>query len=197
MNNYVGQKPAAFGTYIQKGTPTPMPTQQDTGKKPLSKKKKILIAVIIIVVLAVAGVLIWWFTRPAAPGGVQVVNEDNLEAIGDQSAEKINKATFELYMNTRWTFSDGGLSPSSNAVIGNAAANNYDFTFTVTVPELDDKLVYTSQVVPVGAQLKELVLDEALPPGEYEAVVSYYLVDEKGAPVESNLGFAVTLQIKS
>jgi hypothetical protein len=129
------------------------------------------------------------------PTGNLVVNEDNLESITAEIAEKVEKGTFQTHMNVNWRFPSGD-KPSSNAVIGNAEANRYPFYFIVTLAN-SGETVYTSDLIPVGMTLKELILDKALPAGEYNANCTYILVDENGEEYGGDLSFAVRLLVQS
>lgn len=164
-----------------------------TGKK---SKKNVVIIVILVLLLVAAGIIIFLLTRPKPEDdGLGVVTDDNLGYIGNQLAEKVDKATFQTYMNTVWKFPKGS-EPSSNAVIGNSDSNNYAFYFTVVLDETGEEL-YESGLIPVGRTVASLKLDKSLPKGEYDATCLIQLVDVDGEPIESDLGFAVTLIVEN
>lgn len=127
--------------------------------------------------------------------GTPIVTADNLDTIVQETRERVRRGMFQTHMNTTWTFPDG-YSPSTNAVMGNAANNNYPFWFTVTVQETDE-VVFTSGLMPLGTQLSEITLDTPLPAGTYRAVVSINMIDDEGVPVDNNVGLGVTLIVQN
>jgi hypothetical protein len=99
---------------------------------------------------------------------------------------------FETHMNTIWSFRDGH-SPSHDAVMGNAAGNNFPFYFTVTLDT--GEVIFTSGLLPLGTQIDGILLDRALDAGTYPAVVNIHMIDD-GVPVETNMGINITLIIE-
>jgi hypothetical protein len=167
----------------------------------LTTKHVILIlGVLVIVCAAIVAVIV--LTRLATdigetptPGGNLIINESNIEDIGREIEEKVAKGMFETHMNTTWTFPDGQ-SASTDAIMGNAASNNYPFWFAVTLSDTGE-VVYTSSLLPVGSQLQEIKLDADLDKGEYPAVLTIHMIDEDGSEVESNMGFNIILAIRN
>jgi hypothetical protein len=129
------------------------------------------------------------------PLGNLVVDADNVADIQSRMDEKVAKGMFETYMNTTWTFPDGE-SASVDAVMGNSANNNYPFRFEVTLRD-GGETVYSSSLLPVGTEIKEIILSKDLDKGTYPAVVKIHMADETGEPVESNAGFNITLVIRN
>jgi hypothetical protein len=150
----------------------------------------ILGALVIVCAAVIIAVLLLRAEKPAQ-GGVPIVDESNISDIMAEIDEKVARGMFETHMNTRWSFPDGK-SPSSNAVMGNAPANNFSFWFTVTLADTGE-LVYTSSLLPVGSELESIVLDKDLDAGTYAAIVTIHMVDDEGAEVESNMGINITL----
>jgi hypothetical protein len=128
-----------------------------------------------------------------APLGNLVIDDSNVEDIKAQVEEKVSRGMFETHMNTVWNFPDGK-SASTDAVMGNSANNRFPFWFEV---KADDDIVYTSSLLPVGSQVKEIKLLKNLSKGSYNATVYVHMVDENGEPVDSSVGFSVTLNIKN
>lgn len=120
-----------------------------------------------------------------------VVNEDNVEDVITQLDEAIERGRFMTHMNTTWSFDDS-TSPSRDAVIGNHPSNHYAFWFDLAV---EGEEVYTSSLLPVGAQVKTLTLNKPLEKGTYSAILSIHMIDENNEPVESNMSFSITLVI--
>jgi hypothetical protein len=125
--------------------------------------------------------------------GAHFVDDSDLASIEEALREKVAKGMFTTHMNTTWTFPDGK-SASTDAVMGNSSSNNYPFWFEV---KLDNAVIFESSLLPVGSQVKEIVLNKDLPAGTYPAVVSVHMTDENGEPVESNMGFNITLVVQS
>lgn len=188
--------------------PSQQPAPQSDGpvKKKMSGKQKALIAGAVVIILALVAVIVFLLLpkeEPVPLASQRVVTDGNLKAIGDDMAAKIDAATFQTYMNFTWNFPDGK-SPSSNAVIGNAAVNNYDFYFEVVLPGDEDAAragispgdaIYTSGLIPVAMAMDELTLDKDLPAGEYKAVCYFHLMDEYGEEIDSDLGFNITVRV--
>jgi hypothetical protein len=183
--------------------PNPPGTESGAAETKASKglqTKHIVLILGVLVIIAAAAVAAYVLTRPqtlpmAETGGAPVMNEDNMEQIMAEVGEKVAKGMFHTYMNTTWRFPDGK-SASSNAVMGNAAENNYAFWFDVTLKDSGDE-VYASSLLPVGTQLKEIILSKDLDKGEYAAVVRIHMIDENNEPVEGNTGFNITLVIQN
>ncbi|MCL2035488.1 MAG: hypothetical protein FWG94_12295 [Oscillospiraceae bacterium] len=152
------------------------------------KKKAIIISIIVIIALIIA----WFLLRPKPE---PVVTMENVRQIEAEIEDKVAKGMFETHMNTTWVFPSGS-EPSSNAVMGNAPNNNYAFSFTVTLNDTDET-VFTSGMIPVGAEIAEIKLNKVLSPGEYPATVRINMVEDDGTPVESNMGITVMLVINS
>lgn len=126
--------------------------------------------------------------------GALIVTEENLHTIGQEVRERVERGMFVTHMNTTWNFPDG-YSASSDAVKGNSPDNNFAFWFTVTLAGTDH-IVYTSGLIPVGAQLSEIILDDPLPQGTYDAVININMIDDDGVPVDNNMGIALTIVVR-
>lgn len=177
----------------------PNKTNSAAAAKGLTTKHIILILGSLVIVCAAVVITILLLRQPmsqeAIPSGVPIVNKNNLASIEDSIDEKVADGMFETHMNTTWEFPDGK-SASSNAVMGNSASNRYPFWFTVTLDDTKE-VVYTSSLLPLGTQLEEIKLNKELKKGAYSAAITIHMVDEKGVEVESNMGFNITLKVKS
>ncbi|MDR1961319.1 MAG: hypothetical protein LBQ16_03460 [Gracilibacteraceae bacterium] len=171
--------------------------------KGLTTKKIILILGALVIICATVVVTVLLLRDPGTtdiqaslvPAGAPVVDESNINEITGEIKEKVARGMFETHMNTTWSFPDGA-SASGDAVMGNAASNNYPFWFTITLSGTNE-IVYTSSLLPVGTQLAEIVLDKDLAAGTYPAVLTVHMVDEEGAEVEGNMGFGIALIIEN
>lgn len=170
-------------------------------KKGLSTNQKIAIVgfSVILVVLVVIGVLIYQKLStqqepaPVTTNGNLVLDESNLGDIDDILTETVADGMFEVNMNTSWSFSDGK-SASSDAYVANGLANRYPITFEILLN--GEENIYTSTLIPVGKQIKDIILEKDLEPGSYDAVCMYHLWDEDGEE-NSSLGVNVRITVAS
>lgn len=139
------------------------------------KKKKRLILIIIGVILLIAVVLAVLFLTKGDDRGM-VITEDNAEEMKEQLAEPVEDGYYNTTMTVDWTFEDGK-AVSSNAYVANSESNTRMVYFDVNLADTGE-LVYSSPYIPVGSELKEIKLDEDLDAGDYEAIVTYHLVDD-------------------
>lgn len=123
-----------------------------------------------------------------------VVTPENVKQIRDEleTAQKTALGSYEVYMNTTWTFKDAS-SPSTDAIVGNKATNTNTVYFTISLKD-DSSQVFKSPYIPVGNNLEHIVLDESLKAGTYPAVITYYLVDDNYVE-QSHVSVNMTLSI--
>ena len=167
-------------------------------------KKSIMPVVItgIAAIIIIALVLVIFFLikelnkqEPAISSSTQgnlIVDESNLEGIENQLKDSVKDGMFQVNMNTTWHFKEGN-GTSENAYVSNASANHYPITFEVYLK--GEEKIYSSTLMPVGTQLKELTLDKELSKGKYDAVCKYYLWNEKKEEVGS-LGVNVIIIVE-
>ncbi len=120
------------------------------------------------------------------------VSPSNNEAIMDDVSEKVAEGMFECRMTTSWVFKDGE-SASATAYVANVASNLHDIYFDV-YDRLSNELLYSSPIIRLGEEIKDIKLEKKLAKGEYDAVVMYTLVDENYEEV-STVGFNITITI--
>lgn len=172
---------------------------KNTPQKGIGTTQIILIIgfLVLIVTIVVAAVFIYKsMQKPVETtnnNGNLVVDESNLSDIEEQLKSSVQDSMFELNMNTIWTFPDAK-SASTDAVVTNSAANHYDISFEILLGE-EEEVIFTSTVIPVGKQIKEIILDKELAPGTYDAVCNYHLWKEDGSE-NSTFGVNVKLIIK-
>lgn len=167
-------------------------------KKKRSNKWIVLLLVGLIAVIGLVVVVTVYGSirkKPNAKGYNVIVTPENIEqAIGNLDASEYTPVgSFEVNMNSDWTFADG-LSASKDAYVGNSVHNTNSVYFTVTTQN-DNAVVLTSPVIPVGSHLENVRLDKELAAGKYDAVVKYFLLDTAGKEV-SNVSVAVTITIQ-
>lgn len=164
------------------------------GKKKLDTTQIILIVGIVCILIAIC--VVGYFLINGINGkkedttntGSLIIDESNLEDVKNQLEESVEKGMFEVNMNTVWTFPNGEAA-SSDAYVANGNANTLPISFDVL---LNDEVIYSSTVIPVGSRIKEIKLDKALPAGSYNAVCMYHLWNEDGTESSS---FGVNIQI--
>lgn len=120
------------------------------------------------------------------------VSEDSADDIMEEMANKVADGMFECEMTMSWTFQDGK-SVASNAYVANSENNLHTLYFDV-YDNSTDELLYSSPMMPVGTELREIQLEKELPAGDYSALVMYTLVDENYEEV-SQVGFNITISI--
>jgi len=179
--------------------------QQKVNNRISSKKRKIsplyLTIIIAVALILVGGIAVYAFIgvgNKAADANSynQVVTPDNVKDILAKmaSADKNSIGSYEVNMNTTWTFKNSS-TPSSDAIVSNSANNSNTVYFKITLKD-GGKQVYKSPIIPLGSSLKNIVLDEKLSAGTYPAIVTYYLVDDKLAEL-SHVSVNMTLTIQN
>lgn len=83
---------------------------------------------------------------------------------------------YQAVMSVEWTF-ENGTAISKDAYVENVTKNQNDIYFDVKLET--GELLYTSPIVEVGTRLENIALDTPLSAGEYKAVVTYHLLDDK------------------
>lgn len=158
-------------------------------KKEKKNKKKKIIIVAIICTIAVVGIILY-FILNKEEGGL-VIDDSNLADVEEQLTDSVADGMFEINMNTVWHFPNGKTA-SSDAYVANGNANKHPFSFEILVDGTEE--VYSSSVIPVGKQIKEIVLDKNLKAGDYKAVCFYHLWNEDGTE-SSSCGVDIVLSI--
>jgi hypothetical protein len=95
-----------------------------------------------------------------------------------------------------WTF-ENGAAESRDAYVANSVNNTHPICFDVYLEDTEE-LLYSSPVLPVGTDLKNIKLDQELPAGEYKATVMYSLLKDVESQEEiSSAGFVVTIKVQN
>lgn len=126
------------------------------------------------------------------------MTEENYKQISEEMDEQVQEGYFETYMNTDWTFPNGA-SESTNAILGNSPNNKKPIRCEVILADTEE-VIYSTEVLPVGAELPPFKLDVDLDAGTYDAVCMVYLLDEEddGSYTDySNAGFNVTITVEN
>lgn len=164
--------------------------QEDLKKK---KRKKIIIIICILLVVILAVAIFLWLRKPK-----KVITEENYKQIMEEMDNEVREGYFETYMNTEWTFPDG-TSETTNAQFGNSPNNRKPIRCEVMLTDTQE-VIYSTGVLPVGAELPPFKLDVDLDAGTYDAICQVYLLNEEkdGTYTDySNAGFNVTITVEN
>ncbi len=167
-------------------------SSQEENQKVRRKKRMIIIAFVILLVALIICILL--LLRKPEEEGRNFVDRDNVDTIMEDMTEKVAEGMFECMMTTEWTFENGD-SESPNAYVANVENNRYTIYFDVYEKE-SNELLYSSPLLPVGTEIRNIKLDKKLAAGEYKAVVMYTLVDDDEQEV-SSAGFNITISINN
>lgn len=171
----------------------------------MNKKTKIIIAGICIVALLAVGAAVAMFVMlmnkeddTPQDNGVYTMDEGNYQQIMDDMTERVQEGYFETYMTTDWVFPDGS-SEASDAMLGNSPNNTKPIRCELLLDETGEKLFETN-VIPVGALVSPIKLNQDLDAGTYDATCMIYLMNEKEDGTfedYSSAGFKVSLIIQN
>lgn len=142
-----------------------------------NKKSSYFKWIIIVVICVLAGIIVFLLTREKQKPN-NVVKPDNIDQIVSQleEEERTPPGTYEVSMNTNWEFEKGD-SVSKNAFVENSTANQNTVYFTISLKD-SDEVIFKSPYLEVGSSLRDIKLDTVLSAGQYDAVITYHLVDE-------------------
>ena len=114
----------------------------------------------------------------------QVVTIENRDAILAGSAEKEpEEANYEVVMSSRWNFADGN-AVSENAYVENSSVNTNTVYFTVTRTDTEE-IIYISPRITPGSYVTDIKLSATLAKGEYDAILTYYLLDDQDSVISA------------
>lgn len=174
------------------------------------KGGKLIFIVCIVVIIVLLGVVIYLLLNKAdvnsssnddngnntdTPRRSVVVNDDNAEEIVEDlmNREMVPAGYYQVTMNSTWNFSDGS-AVSDNAYVENAVSNTNSVYFDVVRSDTEETIL-ASPILPVGAHMDAIKLDQELPAGTYDCVLIYYLLDEDENPVSTvNMGLTIVIQ---
>ena len=154
-------------------------SQRINGSTPSrTKRRPVILVLIAAVVLVVGGVLLFSVLGEKNKSNV-VVTPDNVQDMiaGLNENERVPIGSFEVNMNTTWTFPDSH-SASTDAYIGNSINNQSTVYFTIALKGSEEDF-YTSPYIPVGSKMENITLDCDLAAGTYDTVLTYHLVDSE------------------
>ena len=114
--------------------------------------------------------------------------EEELERLGSVSPD----AQYTVSMTTNWFFETWD-TPSTNASVRNVERNSRTVYFDVILVDTGE-VVYRSPYIPLGGELTNFALDRNLRAGSYDAIVTYFLVDDD-YEIVTDVSVTVTLTV--
>lgn len=161
-------------------------------KKTGSIGKKIAILLLTCVVVGLCGVIVFLVVGKDKQKYNTIITPDNIDSVIAQlnEAEYTPIGSYEVNMNSKWTFPDGN-SASTDAYVGNSVNNRNSVYFTVNLTS-DKSEIFKSPILTVGSHIENLKLDKELAAGVYDAVVTYHLLDDNQKELSS---VSVSVQI--
>lgn len=194
-------------TEIMEETNKNAPADKGSGnnKQGGNKRLAIIIGIAAVVIIALVIVIVFLLNRPETPSTVIedgpvpggrgiVVVPDNIEELRDKVNETVEDGYYNVQMNNEWVFATWD-APSGNAYVENPLTNTRTVYIDVKLADTDE-LVYSSPYIPLGAKLENFALDSELPAGEYDAIVTFNLVDDDYKDI-TNLAVTVKLYIQA
>jgi hypothetical protein len=180
--------------------------QSDEKKGGVSRLLIIIGAVIIVLLVAVIVILLLkkddtadtgnnnTENRQVANSARLVLDEETASSVMEEMRKEVEEGMFECNMSMNWTF-DNGEAESRDAYVANSVNNTHPIYFDLYLKD-SGELLYSSPVIPVGAELTNFKLDKPLPAGVYDAKCAYSLLrDEENQEVISAANFIVTVTV--
>lgn len=166
------------------------------------KPHTVLLFISVIIVIAVlVGVICYLALRKEPEQESRnyntVVTPENVEEIISQldEAEYTPVGSYEVIMNTEWTFPDGS-SPSTDAYVENSVNNRNTVFFTIALDTDTETDIYDSPFIEPGSYMDAIQLGVDLPAGQYDAVLTYHLVDEQEKEI-SHVSVSITITVSN
>lgn len=165
-----------------------------------NKGMKIVVIIGIIVIIALlAAILVLLLgkkeEKPQEKRAV-VVTEEKAEEVAETmlQEEYVAPGYYETSMTTEWHFPSGD-QPSTDAYVANVERNTNDVYFDIVLSEDESVKIYSSPVIPRGAELENISLDTVLDAGTYDCVLIYHLVDENQNSIsELRVGLTIIVE---
>lgn len=169
------------------------------------KRKAVVIGIcaLLVILIALAVIIVFLLInkdedKEPKSNDTYVIDEGNYTQIKDEMDNRVQEGYFETYMTTDWIFPDGN-SEATEALLGNSPNNVKPIRCEVMLEDTGE-LLFSTGVIPVGAQIPSIKLDVDLDAGVYDAVCMIYLLDEMedGTYQDySNAGFDVTITVQN
>lgn len=158
--------------------------KQLAARKHSSKKPMIILGIVILLFIAILLLYLFFWTDEKTSN--LVVTKDNVDEVIAQmdDSDRTPIGSYEVVMNTTWTFSDD-TAVSDNAYVENSVNNRNAVYFTITPEEDSEDIVYTSPEIPIGGKLENIQLEKPLGKGTHSMLLKYHLLDESGKESQS------------
>ncbi|MBR1931403.1 MAG: hypothetical protein IJ833_08050 [Lachnospiraceae bacterium] len=115
--------------------------------------------------------------------GQVVTLENRDEILYGTSADEAEDANYEVVMSSHWTFKDSG-AVSEDAYVENSSRNTNSVYFTITRTDTEE-IIYISPRVAPGNYVANIKLSAALSAGDYDTILTYYLLDGSNNVISS------------
>lgn len=171
-----------------------MSNEETKSEKKKGGKIVLILCIIIIAVLCVIIYLLLHKDEDEKPKRSVLVNEENVEQVLSEIEDRVPAGSYEVIMNSTWNFENGTAS-SKDAYVANSTANQNPVYFEVTRSDTEET-IFESPIIPVGSQMNDITLDEDLPAGTYECILTYHLLDDEEETV-STVKIGLTIVIES
>lgn len=166
------------------------------GKKISASMAVAVVAVILVLVLV--GVLVYVLTRkeskPDLQGRATIVTEENAQEIIQSASQPNTDASYTVTMTNEWTF-ENGKAQAEDFYVKNTENNSRTVYFDLRLSDTDE-LIYSSPYIPVGEAMNTFTLDKELEAGDYNVVMTYYLVDDNKVEL-TTVSVTVAIHIKN
>lgn len=167
-------------------------------KRKEGKSKTVGIVILVIVILALVGVILYLLMsrEPEEERRNVVITPDNVEEVIAQMEDEefVEPGYYTVTMSYDWHFATGD-AVSADAYVENMAENTNAVYLDLFLSSDEENAIYKSPVIPVGSNLRDIVLDTALDAGTYDCVAVYHLVDDDQNTV-STLRVTVTVIVE-
>lgn len=183
-----GRKPAGSSHNGKKKAASSRSRKKKAAAASDSRKKKVRAVIIIVVVLVLVVAAIWIYRLLHQEDRPTLITEDNVEQVME---DKVEDGYYRVKMNNEWTFSG---DTTEDAYIANVEQNTHPVYFDLTLPDEEDRLIYSSPYISVGDEMQGFTLDESVDPGTYDGVVTYHLVDTNHDDI-TTVSVSVTLTV--
>ena len=171
-----------------------MSNEVEKGRK--KKGGRIALAICIILIIALCLVIYFLLHKEDEDDKKKrdvLVNEDNVEEILSEIEERTPMGSYQVTMNSTWYF-ENGKAKSDNAYVENAKANSNSVYFDVTRSDTQETIL-ESPIIPVGEYMSNITLDEELPAGTYDCVMTYHLLDDDEETISTvRVGLSIVIQ---
>lgn len=120
------------------------------------------------------------------------VSDSPSESVVSDLNKQVEDGMITMSMNSNPTFENG--SAKGNLLIENDKSNKHPQIIQIYRND-NNKMIYTSSMIPVGKYLNEDTLDVKLPKGEYECTAYFNAVDEETGEKLGTSGANITIHI--